>query len=106
LKRQKPNIPPNYRDKDDDDDKDYDDDKENDVGDEGDDVGEMEDNLPGINSDESKWASRYKDKSFWPDKGGYNLKEWEFIDKKKWATPAACMDNKQHRTLEKSLQTW
>jgi hypothetical protein len=104
-KRQKHNIPPNYRDKDDDGDEDYDDDKEYDVGDEGDDVGKMEDKLPGINSDESKWASRYKDTSFWPDKGGYNLEEWEFKEKEKWATPAACMDIRQRKTLEKSLRT-
>jgi hypothetical protein len=49
-KRRKHNIPPNYQDKDDYNDEDYDDDKEYDVGDKGDDVGKMEDKLPGINS--------------------------------------------------------
>jgi hypothetical protein len=99
LKCRKPNIPPNYRDKDDDDEEDDDDDKEYDVG-------NREDNHPGINSDKSKWASRYKDTSFWPDKGGCNLEEWEFKEKEKWATPAACLDNSQRKTLEKSIPTW
>jgi hypothetical protein len=70
------------------------------------DESERENNQQGINSDKSKWSSRYKDKSFWPDKGGYNLEEWEFKEKEKWATPAACMDNSQHKTLEQSIRTW
>jgi hypothetical protein len=81
-------------------------DKEYDVSGEEYDVDDMEDNYPGINSDKSKWASRYKDTSFWSDKGGYNFEEWEFKEKEKWATPAACMDNSQRKTLEKSLRIW
>jgi hypothetical protein len=73
-KRQKTNEKPVYQDKDDDEEEDEDDNKEYDEG-------EREDNHPGINSDKSKWSSRYKDTSFWPDKGGYNLEEWEFKEK-------------------------
>jgi hypothetical protein len=60
----------------------------------------------GIKSDKSKWAVRYQDGSYWPDNGRYNLKEWEFKDKEKWSTPAACMDNKQRKNLVQTIKTW
>jgi hypothetical protein len=98
-KRRKTNNKHNYQDEDEDyQDKD-DDTKEYDES-------EGENNQRGINSDKSKWSSRYNDKSFWPDNGGYNLEEWEFKDKEKWSTPAACMDNRQRRNLEQSIKTW
>jgi hypothetical protein len=67
-KRRKPNIKPVYQDNDDDDEEDEDDE-------EGYDEGGREDNHPGINSDKIRWSIRYKDTSFWPVKGGYNLEE-------------------------------
>jgi hypothetical protein len=60
----------------------------------------------GIKSDKSKWPVRYQDDSFWPDNGRYNLKEWEFKDKEKWTTPAACMGNKQRKNLVQTIKTW
>jgi hypothetical protein len=98
-KRRKTNNKHDYQDKDDDY-QDKDDDAEEY------DECERDNNHPGINSDKSKWSSRYKDTSFWPDKGGYNLEEWEFMEKEKWATPAACMDNSQRKTLEKNIRIW
>jgi hypothetical protein len=98
-KRRKTKNKPDYQDKDDDDEEDEDDDEEYDE------CG-RENNHPGINHDKSKGSSTYKDTSFWPDKGGYNLEEWEFKEKEKWATPAACMDNSQRKTLGKSIWTW
>jgi hypothetical protein len=62
-------------------------------------------NQRGINSDKSKWPGRYQDDSFWPDNGRYNLEEWEFKDKEKWSTPAACMDNKQRKSLVQTIKT-
>jgi hypothetical protein len=93
-KRRKTNNKHDYQDKDDDYQEKDDDAKEYDES-------KGENNQRGINSDKSKWSSRYKDISFWPDKGGYNLEEWEFKEKEKWATPSACMDNSQRKTLEK-----
>jgi hypothetical protein len=52
-----------------------DDDEEDEDDNEEYDEGEGEDNHPGINSGKIRWSSRYKDTSFWPDKGGYNLEE-------------------------------
>jgi hypothetical protein len=67
-KRRKTNNKQDYQDKDEDyQDKD-DDAKEYDESEGG-------NNQRGISSDKSKWSSRYKDKSFWPDNGGYNLEE-------------------------------
>jgi hypothetical protein len=98
-KRRKNNNKHDYQDEDEDyQDKD-DDAKENDES-------NGKNNQRGIKSHRSKWPGRYQDDLFWPDNGRYNLKEWEFKDKEKWSTPAACMDNKQRKNLESNIKTW
>jgi hypothetical protein len=72
----------------------------------GNDESNGENNQRGYKSDKSKWPGRYQDDSFWPDNRRYNLKEWEFKDKEKWTTPAACMDNEQRKNLVQTIKTW
>ncbi|OEU09885.1 hypothetical protein FRACYDRAFT_248135 [Fragilariopsis cylindrus CCMP1102] len=61
--------------------------------------------IPTNNTEVGQWnEENYSNDEFW-DSNSYNLEEHEWRGKRKWNTPAACMESGQRKRLENNVKT-